>query len=219
MSATRSNFLYGCAMIFFVFFSMRLSGKQRMLFVLIIGLLAGTALTNVRFQRFKSLQDKDYVADRIAGSVNRGFWEIVGEYPMGNGLGGGGTSIPYFLEGQVRNPIGMENEYARILAEQGIIGLLLWLGFLGWFFQRVGVAFSKGAWAIPRRLLWCYVAIGFGTAWIGTGLLTSIPATVMLMMGAGYAVTPPEPLQSNNATRRTGWRIQRNPRSQFAAVR
>jgi hypothetical protein len=218
MSATRSNFLYGCAMIIFVLFSMKMNGKQRMMFVLIIGGLTVTALTNVRFQRFKSLQDKEYVSERIAGSVNRGFWEIVSEYPMGNGLGGGGTSIPYFLEGQVRNPIGMENEYARILAEQGIIGLLLWLGFLAWFYQRVGIAFSKGAWAIPRRLLWCYVALSFATAWIGTGLLTSIPSTVMLMIGAGFAVMPPEPLQSNIA-HRTGFRVQRAPGSQFAAVR
>ena len=219
MSATRSNFLYGCAMIIFVLFSMKLNGKQKMIFVLIIGALTVAALTNVRFQRFKSLQDKEYVSDRIAGSVNRGFWEILSEYPMGNGLGGGGTSIPYFLEGQVRNPIGMENEYARILAEQGIIGLLLWWGFLGWFFKRAGIAFSKGAWAIPRKLLFCYVTIGFGTAWIGTGLLTSIPATVMLMIGAGFAITPPEPLRPNIEAGRRGLRVQRVPRSQFAVVR
>jgi len=219
MSATRSNFLYGCAMIIFVLFSMKLNGKQKMIFALIIGGLATVALTNVRFQRFKSLQDTDYVSERIAGSVNRGFWEIIAEYPMGNGLGGGGTSIPYFLEGQVRNPIGMENEYARILAEQGIIGLLLWLGFLGWFFQRGRIAFSPGAWAIPRKLLFCYVAIGFGTAWIGTGLLTSIPATVMLLIAAGFVVMPPEALQSNSASDRRGFRVQRAPRSQFAVVR
>jgi hypothetical protein len=219
MSATRSNFVYGCAMILFVLISMKLTSKQKMLFVVIIGILATVALTNARFQRFKSLQDKDYVADRIAGSVNRSFWEIIAEYPMGNGLGGGGTSIPYFLEGQVRNPIGMENEYARILAEQGIIGLVLWLGFLGWFFQRVGIAFSKGAWAIPRKLLWCYVAIGFGTAWIGTGLLTSIPATVLLLIGAGFATTPPEPSPVINPADRERLRVQRAPRSQFAGVR
>lgn len=219
MSATRSNFLYGCAMIIFVLFSMKLNGKQKMIFVLIIAGLATVALTNVRFQRFKSLQDKEYVSERVAGSVNRGFWEIMAEYPMGNGLGGGGTSIPYFLEGQVRNPIGMENEYARIMAEQGIIGLLLWFGFLGWFFLRAKIAFSKGAWAIPRKLLFCYVAIGFGTAWIGTGLLTSIPATVMLLIGAGFSLMPPEPVPSNSVADRFGFRFQRTPRSQFAVVR
>ncbi len=219
MSATRSNFLYGCAMIGFVLVSMKMTRKQRTLFVLIIGALATAALTNARFQRFKSLQDKEYVSERIAGSINRDFWEIVADYPMGNGLGGGGTSIPYFLEGQVRNPIGMENEYARILAEQGIIGLLLWLAFLAWFYQRVGVAFSKGAWATPRKLLWCYVALSFATAWIGTGLLTSIPSTVMLIIGAGFAVMPPEPLPSGIQAQRTGWKVQRNPGSPLAVAR
>jgi hypothetical protein len=218
MSATRSNFIYGCAMIGFILVTMKMTSRQRVLFVLIIGVLAVVALTNTRFQRFKSLQDTDYVSERIAGSVNRGFWEIISEYPMGNGLGGGGTSIPYFLEGQVRNPIGMENEYARILAEQGIIGLLLWLAFLAWFYTRAGVAFSKGAWATPRKLLWGYVALSFATAWIGTGLLTSIPSTVMLIIGAGFAVMPPEPQLPGFPVQRMGrQRLQGNP--QFAVVR
>ena len=219
MSATRSNFVFGCGMIVFVLLTMRLSAKQRILFMLIIGAVGITALTNERFQRFKSLTDKEAVTERIAGSVNRNFLEILAEYPMGNGLGGGGTSLPYFLEGQVRNPIGMENEYARILAEQGVIGFLLWMGFLIWFFQRVTVAFAKGAWSTPRKLLWCHVAIGFGTAWIGTGLLTSIPATVMLMLGAGWAVMPPEALRVNPLPDRRGWNPQRAPGRQVAVVR
>jgi hypothetical protein len=195
MSATRTNFIFGCAMMTFLFFRMRMSTTQRLVFVVVIGAVGFAALSNVRFQRFKSLDDTDYVSDRIAGSVNRGFFEILLEYPMGNGLGGGGTSIPYFLEGSVRNPIGMENEYARILAEQGIIGLCLWLGFLGWFFQRVRVAFANGAWDTTRRMTWCLVAIGFGTAWIGTGLLTSIPGTVLIMIGAGWTTVAPEKLR------------------------
>jgi len=108
---------------------------------------------------------------------------------MGNGLGGGGSSMPYFLAGQVKNPIGIENEYARILSEQGVIGLLLWLSFLVWFYSRARVAFSKGPWASTRRLSWCLAAIGFGTAWIGTGTLTSIPGTVLMMMAMGWTAT------------------------------
>src|SRR5579872_1042459 len=119
MSATRLNFILGCAMIAFFVFTAKVKGKQRVVFLILVGALAATALTNVRFQRFKSLSDTEGVTERIAGSVNRGFFEILSDYPMGNGLGGGGTSIPYFLEGEVRNPIGMENEYARILGEQG----------------------------------------------------------------------------------------------------
>ena len=58
---------------------------------------------NERWQRYKEL-DSQSVEDRISGSVNRSFLEVLVEYPMGNGLGGGGTSIPYFLASQVRNP-------------------------------------------------------------------------------------------------------------------
>ena len=39
------------------------------------------------------------------------------------------------------------------------------------------------------------VAIGFGTAWIGTGLLTSIPGTVLIMIGAGWTTVAPEKLR------------------------
>lgn len=192
MSATRLNFIFGSAMIAFALFKTQMKPRQKFLLVLIIAAVGAAGLINVRFQRFKTLEDTDYISDRIAGSVNRGFWEILTEYPMGNGLGGGGTSIPYFLEGQVRNPIGMENEYARILSEQGIIGLLLWLCFLGYFVHRSRNAFAEGAWSMTKRLTWCMAAFGFGTAWIGTGLLTSIPETVLLMIGMGWVLIPPE---------------------------
>jgi hypothetical protein len=205
MSATRTNFVLGCAMVAFVIFRTRMSGKQRVLFVLIMVAVAGTALNNARFQRFKTLDDTDYVSERIAGSVNRGFWEILVEYPLGNGLGGGGTSLPYFLEGQVRNPVAMENEYARILAEQGAIGLLLWLTFLAWFFQRYSVAFKSGPWATARRLTWCLTAIGFATAWIGTGILTSIPGTMLLMIGMGWTVVRPKAPEAEVAPGRMRW--------------
>lgn len=190
MSATRTNFIFGCAMAIFFVFTAKVKGKQRVIFFLILGVIAIVTLSNTRLQRFKTLKDTDSVGDRIAGSVNRNFFEILMEYPMGNGLGGGGTSIPYFLEGQVRNPIGMENEYARILSEQGVVGLLLWLAFVGWFLSRVKIAFSKGTWANTRRVVWCLAAIGCMTAWIGTGMLTAIPGTLLLMLGMGMTAVP-----------------------------
>ena len=57
-------------------------------------------------------------------------------YPLGNGLGGGGTSVPYFLQDRIRNVVVMENEYARILLELGIPGLCMWGVFIGWIFTR-----------------------------------------------------------------------------------
>jgi hypothetical protein len=190
MSATRTNFVYGSSMIVFVIFTTKMKGRQKAFFIVMIAALGITALGNVRFQRFKTLGDTDSVSERIAGSVNRGFFEILIEYPMGNGLGGGGSSMPYFLQGQVRNPIGMENEYARILSEQGILGLLFWVGLVGWFIMKARTAFAKGPWTATRRLVWCLCVIDLATAFIGTGLLTSIPGTVFLILGMGWTSTP-----------------------------
>ncbi len=50
-----------------------------------------------RLQRFASLQDTDTLPVVLAGSVNANFGMAVLDYPMGNGIGAGGTSIPYFL--------------------------------------------------------------------------------------------------------------------------
>ena len=189
MSATRLNFVLAMAMLSTLLFA-KLTMKRRIIFALIIVAVGALALRNERFQRFKSLSDTDYVEERISGSVNRSFFEIVSEYPMGNGLGGGGTSIPYFLQGQVRNPIGMENEYARILSEQGILGLGLWLGFLAWFLSRYSQR-GAGSWTSTRRMVWCLSAFGFGTAWIGLGMLTAIPGTALMLLGMGWVAAPP----------------------------
>jgi hypothetical protein len=151
--------------------------------------IAALALTNERFQRFKTL-DSELILERAAGSVNRSFVELLLEYPMGNGLGGGGTSTPYFLQGLVRNPIGIENEYGRILCEQGIIGLLLWIGFIGWCAVRK-TPFMPHPWLATRRLLWfCYMFF-FLTAALGTGALTAIPGTFFLLLGIGWTMVVP----------------------------
>jgi hypothetical protein len=215
MSATRLNFVLGSAMIVFVVFTTNMKTKQKAFFLVIIAAIGFVAMGNVRFQRFKTLGDTEGVTERIAGSVNRGFFELLTEYPMGNGLGGAGSSIPYFLQGQVRNPIGMENEYARILGEQGIIGLVLWVGLVVWFFFQAPTAFAKGPWATSRRLVWCLSAFDLGTAFIGLGLLTSIPGTVFLVMGIGWTSSP----EGRTATvpDRLGLRVPR-PRAYVPAV-
>jgi hypothetical protein len=189
MSATRQNFILGAGMVGFVLVTTKMPAGARVALVLVVAVVGWVASTNVRFQRFKELGDTENVAGRIAGSVNRGFIEILVEHPMGNGLGGGGMSMPYFLAGQVRNPIGLENEYALVLCEQGIVGLMIWVGFILWFLSRAPIAFSRGAWMNSRRMAWFLVAIGWGTAWIGTGLMTSIPQTVIFLLGMGWSAT------------------------------
>ena len=164
-----------------------LPGRLRMKsFALWLVMLAGIGwiVSNEdRFQRFLTLRDVDFVSDRITWSVNDNFYDLVTEYPIGNGLGGGGTSIPYFLQDRVVAPtVFLENEYARIILEQGIIGLLLWIAFLVWVFARRPQR-QGNEWFLGRRLVWLVCVAFFATGMIGIGLFTSIPGTVLLAFG------------------------------------
>lgn len=190
VSATRVNFIAGVFVILSIIVTGKMSFRQRFAFVALIALAAGVALSSDRFQRFKSLSDTEAVTERLNGSVNRGFFEILFEYPLGNGMGGGGTSMPYFLEGDVRNPIATENEYTRILCEQGVPGLLLWVGFVAWYVSRRKVAFAKGSWSSSRRAAFAMISFVLCTAWIGNGLLTAIPNTAMLILGLSWTAAP-----------------------------
>jgi hypothetical protein len=189
LSSTRTNFVIAVYLTLVVTLVTKLSLRKRLVWGLAIAAIAVLALTNQRFQRFKSL-DSELMMERVAGSVNRSFLEILFEYPMGNGLGGGGTSTPYFLEGSVRHPIGIENEYGRILAEQGIIGLLLWISFVGWCAVR-RTPFRPHPWLAARRLLWFAYMFYFLTAATGTGMLTSIPQTFFMLLGIGWTMAIP----------------------------
>jgi hypothetical protein len=131
------------------------------------------------------LQDVEMVSGRIAGGVNMGFLDLAADYPFGNGLGGGGTSIPYFLNPRIENPVGMENEYARIMLEQGLVGLGLWIVFIVWLLTRLGQG-PADPWFLGRRLAWGTCAAYFATGLIGTGLLTSVPQTCLLLLNAGW---------------------------------
>ena len=168
----------------------RMPAGKRLIWAGVLGAALLSAFSNERLQRFMTLADTEAVEGRIQGSVNRTFFEILVEYPMGNGLGGGGTSIPSFLEGQVNRPIAMESEYARILLEQGVIGLLLWAGFIWWFFTA-SRASAPSDWFVARRLTWCCCGVFFGLSLLGTGLLTAIPMTAFVILGIGWVMVPP----------------------------
>src|SRR5207237_5308190 len=97
--------------------------------------------TTERLQRFTTLQDTDFVRERVSGSLQLSFLSALGRYPLGAGLGSAaGTSIPYFLLDRALPQIGLENEYARIALEQTLLGLALWVGFIVW------TLFSGGRW-------------------------------------------------------------------------
>ena len=121
--------------------------------------------------------------------MNVSFLELIRSYPLGNGLGGGGTSVPYFLQDRIRNVVVMENEYARILLELGIPGLLMWLLFIGWVFTR-GEIKKSDMFYFGRRLAFVAVACTFATGLIGTGLFTSVPSTAIVLLLTGWIVVP-----------------------------
>jgi hypothetical protein len=190
MAATRQGILMAALLVVIASVSGKLGPLKRVVWAVAIIAVIYSAMHNERWQRYKEL-DTESVQDRVAGSVNRTFWEVLVEYPMGNGLGGGGTSIPYFLVSQVNKPVEVENEYCRILLEQGVVGLVLWVGFVIWFVtNRAG--FVKDEWLTGRRMAWYLCVLTFVTATIGNGMLSSIPNTFMFLLCVGWTSVRPE---------------------------
>ena len=147
-------------------------------------------LSNERFQRVTSIFEEDTLSRRLGGSVNRNFMELFFDYPFGAGMGSSvGTSIPYFLSNRAPKPIGLENEYSRILIDQGWIGLFLWGMFLFWVhvpwpkLKHVRSNFKFGTLMIYAASIttWC-------TAVIGSGTLSAVPGSAMLLINMGIIV-------------------------------
>jgi hypothetical protein len=165
-------------------FSGRISIQLRAVVLSLAAIIGIIVLSEARLQRIGTLQDSNYVSQRLGGSVNAGFLDLLVEYPFGNGLGGGGTSLPFFLENRVRHRVAMENEYARIMLEQTCIGLCIWIAFILWFVSRRFTALAR-TWDLTEELSWVAVVAYFGTAVIGIGLFTSIPQSMFLLLCAG----------------------------------
>ncbi|MCA1594271.1 MAG: O-antigen ligase family protein [Acidobacteria bacterium] len=188
MAAARSPVIILALIVGAIVLSGRLKTHGWALFLLMLVGVGWLVSSEERMQRFMTLKDVDYVSERVHWSVNDSFLDLTVEYPMGNGLGGGGTSMPYFLQGRVRPPeYFMENEYARIVLEQGVLGLCLWAGFIWWAFTRRTTRPGE-TWFLGRRLLWVTCAAFFATGMIGKGLLTSIPGTSLLLLSVGWIV-------------------------------
>jgi len=75
----------------------------------------------------------------------------------------------------------MENEYARIVLEEGILGLLLWVVLIARILlvdpRKLEGPFERGIWAV------CLA--GWLQAFVGTGVLSSIPGTMILLVYMG----------------------------------
>jgi hypothetical protein len=138
-----------------------------------------------RLQRFTTLSDSEFVAERFSSSVNASLVDLLADYPLGAGLGSAsGTSIPYFLQHLMGEQIGLENEYARIAMELSPVGLFIWVGFIVWAITRRQPPFSRD-WVLGANIMRAFVLVSWATAFIGTGMLTSIPGTALLLLQMG----------------------------------
>jgi hypothetical protein len=157
--------------------------------VVVVGLIVGAVVMNTpRFQRFLTLQDTDAIATRVGWSMNMSLTNVLLEYPLGNGLGSGaGTSVPFFLIDLAKPQIGLENEFGRIALEQGLIGLVLWLCFLAWMATKMPPR-RRGGSLVAERMMWLLVMVLWCTAFIGTGLLASVPGTALLLLWKGVVI-------------------------------
>ncbi|MBV9773220.1 MAG: hypothetical protein JO040_04685 [Gemmatimonadetes bacterium] len=173
-----------------------LSGRMgvigRAVWIMMLGGLGWVVASDERlFLRLVALGPQA-IASRFHVSVNQSFVDYALKYPLGNGLGGGGTSMPYFLLHLIRDPIGVENQYATFMLEMGLPGLLLWVGFIVWALTRRAGP-SSDRWHLGRRLAW-WVCVGYYlNGLIGIGFLTSVPFTILLLLSTGWIATRPAP--------------------------
>ena len=189
MGASRTQAATLLLMVGLTFLMGKVSLKIFFRVALVVAIVGYIVATNPRMQRFTSLSDTDFVQQRINNSVNDSLFAIAIDNPMGAGLGAGGTSIPYFLQDRIkRDYMGLENEYSRIILEQGIPGLFIFVGFLGWVMISPQPR-RNNPWNLALRLARIYLAIVFATASLGTGVMTSIPGTAFILMLAGWVST------------------------------
>jgi hypothetical protein len=139
-----------------------------------------------RFQRAKELLDTEQVERRVRLSANESFLELLLRYPAGAGLGSAyGTSIPYFLADRAPQAIGLENEFSRLLVDQGWLGVGLWLGFLLWLLGRPPPLRLEASFGLAVVFMHALALVSWATAFIGTGLLSSVPGSVLMLAQMG----------------------------------
>jgi hypothetical protein len=188
MSAVRTHWLIAVVLVLIITFSGRLASGRSLRWLVVVALIAWVVATHERLQRFTTLGESGFLPERITGSVNAEALDLMARYPMGNGFGGGsGSSLPYFLQDRVVNQVGLENEYVRIAMEQGLPGLFLWLLFALWIASR-GPGRGGYPWARGRRLAWAASCLALGAATTGTGMLTAIPQTPLMMLLVGWTL-------------------------------
>lgn len=189
LSASRTS----AVLLFVLALAATFSGRVRNFpwfgWIALIAIVTVLIAASPRMRRFISLDNTQYVKTRISGSVNESIFQLALEYPLGNGLGGGGTSLPYFLQPLLRNQVMIENEYGRLMLEQGLPGLALWLAFIVWALSRP-LPSDRDPWQLGKWLARGCLGFSFVMAQTGTGLLTAIPGTALLLFYMGWIVVP-----------------------------
>ena len=186
MCAARQPLVVGLIVIILVSFLSRLSPRLLLVLAAMIGGMLYVASSNERLQRILTLEETGDVASRVRGSANEDFLVLISDYPIGAGMGSSvGTSIPFFLLNRAPIPIGLENEYSRILVDQGWVGLILWGGFLAWLLHRPPSIHFLNPWDFGRIMMYAIIMTTWATAFIGTGTLAAIPGSVILLSQMG----------------------------------
>jgi hypothetical protein len=188
MAATRTHMITAALLAVVVTLTGRLSARQWIRWAAAVAIVGYVVAGDVRFQRFTTLADRSMVSTRITNSFNEDFFEVISEHPLGRGLAGGGTSVPYFLRDQVTSGAILENEYARIGLELGLPGLTLWVLFLAWVLARRPGRVRDG-WLLARRMAWVACAAMFATGMVGMGMMASVPQTAIMLLAVGWMTT------------------------------
>ena len=189
MAATRANIVPCFAILAVTPLVVRMRSEVVLGVIAMVLAIAVIVSGEERMQRFTTLGDTAGTGNRIAGSINVRMLELAEEYPMGVGMGAGGTNLPAFIASQVRvdRSAMMESEISRLLLEVGLPGLALWVAFVFWL--AFGPIRRRDEWYPGRRLLWYSTMGSLAGASIGLGLLISIPSTALFFLGIGFMMS------------------------------
>jgi hypothetical protein len=184
-----------------------------------VGIISAYYIANdPRMQRFNTLSDVEAVEQRANSSLQFSLGESFVTYPFGVGLGGVvGSSMPFFLNDLAPVPVGAENEYARIAVEQGIVGFLLWVFFLGNLFFRQPAPVTN-RWAFGMHGMRAVIITSWATAFIGVGMLQAIPAAVIMLLQMGLLLREPRKIRDQSATHKQVSEMGRDLRTTSATA-
>lgn len=194
LAASRTHALILLLMLGLSVLSGRMGVLGRVIWVGMLAVVGWVVARNERlFLRLLTL-GPEAIYNRIYVSVNESFIDKALQFPLGNGLGGGGTSMPYFLQHLVRDPVSIENQYATFMLEMGLPGLFLWAWFVAWVLtRRTNVASDR--WHLGRRLAWWAILAYFANGLIGIGFLTSVPFSAIFLVIAGWISVKQRPAE------------------------